>query len=146
MSVDIITRPMIVAHALTWDKTPYHHQAALRGVGADCLGLLRGVYEHLYGKQPEKPPPYSASWAESGGRELLLNAAHKYLEPAEYDGWRDGDVLIFRVKSASAAKHCGIVVDDKHMIHAVSRRGTMVTGIAEWGNNVAGVFKFPGVV
>jgi cell wall-associated NlpC family hydrolase len=43
------TRARVVALARTWLGTPYHHQASLRGAGADCLGLLRGVYAELYG-------------------------------------------------------------------------------------------------
>jgi cell wall-associated NlpC family hydrolase len=38
-------RPDIVEEARSWLGTPYHHQAALKGVGCDCIGLLRGVYE-----------------------------------------------------------------------------------------------------
>ena len=38
------TRPHIVAAARRWLGTPYHHQATRQGVGADCLGLVRGVW------------------------------------------------------------------------------------------------------
>ena len=27
-----------------WIGTPYRHQASLKGVGCDCLGLVRGVW------------------------------------------------------------------------------------------------------
>ena len=33
----------IVAAARSWIGTPYRHQASLKGVGCDCLGLVRGV-------------------------------------------------------------------------------------------------------
>ena len=33
----------IVTEARTWVRTPYHHQARLKGVGVDCAGLVIGV-------------------------------------------------------------------------------------------------------
>lgn len=37
----------VVQAARAWLGTPYHHQARLRGVGVDCLGLLIGVCREL---------------------------------------------------------------------------------------------------
>ncbi|MEM1422329.1 MAG: peptidase P60, partial [Pseudomonadota bacterium] len=37
----------IAYEASRWIGTPYRHQASLRGVGCDCLGLLRGVWRAL---------------------------------------------------------------------------------------------------
>lgn len=33
----------IIAEARTWLKTPFRHQASLKGVGCDCVGLIKGV-------------------------------------------------------------------------------------------------------
>jgi cell wall-associated NlpC family hydrolase len=33
----------IITAARTWVGTPYHHQAQLKGVGVDCVGLILGV-------------------------------------------------------------------------------------------------------
>jgi len=43
--------------ARSWIGTPYVHQASVKGVGCDCLGLLRGVWRELVGAEPEKMPP-----------------------------------------------------------------------------------------
>src|SRR5690606_4769974 len=43
----------IVAEALEWVGTPYRHQASLKGVACDCLGLVRGVWRSIYGLEPE---------------------------------------------------------------------------------------------
>jgi NlpC/P60 family putative phage cell wall peptidase len=48
-----------VAEARLWLGTPYMHQASARGAGADCLGLLRGIWRALYGDEPEVVPPYT---------------------------------------------------------------------------------------
>jgi NlpC/P60 family putative phage cell wall peptidase len=52
-------RQTIIAEARAWIGTPYHHQAARKGVGCDCLGLVRGVWRATYGADPEHPPAYS---------------------------------------------------------------------------------------
>jgi NlpC/P60 family putative phage cell wall peptidase len=69
----------IVIVARSWLGTPYRHQASVKGVGADCLGLVRGVWRDVVGGEMEAPPAYSADWAEVGGREMLLEAAERWL-------------------------------------------------------------------
>ncbi len=66
-----MTRDDIVAAGRGWIGTPYRHQASLKGVGADCLGLVRGLWRELIGPEPEVLPAYSPDWAEAGGRETL---------------------------------------------------------------------------
>jgi NlpC/P60 family putative phage cell wall peptidase len=103
------TRPRIVALARDWLGTPYHHQASLRGVGTDCVGLVRGIWRELYGTEAEAAPAYTRDWAEGSGRETLLAAARRHLieiAPAEA---RPGDVLVFRWRRHTLAKHCAIL-------------------------------------
>ncbi|CAN5340949.1 hypothetical protein BH09PSE2_BH09PSE2_03510 [soil metagenome] len=57
-------RADVVDAARRWLGTPYRHQQSLIGVGADCLGLLRGVWREVQGEEPEPVPPYVADWAE----------------------------------------------------------------------------------
>ena len=45
-------REAIVAAARGWIGTPYQHQGSLRGVGCDCLGLVRGVWREVIGAEP----------------------------------------------------------------------------------------------
>jgi NlpC/P60 family putative phage cell wall peptidase len=37
------TRQAIVTEARSWIGTRFHHQAATKGAGCDCIGLVRGV-------------------------------------------------------------------------------------------------------
>jgi NlpC/P60 family putative phage cell wall peptidase len=89
-------RPDIVAIARRWLGTPYHHQASLEGAGCDCLGLVRGIWRELYGREAEALPPYSRDWAEATGEETLVAAARRHLiEIAPADA-APGAVLVFR--------------------------------------------------
>ncbi len=37
----------LVTAARGWIGTPYIHQASLKDIGCDCLGLLRGVWREV---------------------------------------------------------------------------------------------------
>ena len=65
----------IVQSARNWIGTPYLHQASLKGVGCDCLGLIVGIWRELIGPLPVGVPAYSPDWGEVGQREPLLEAA-----------------------------------------------------------------------
>ena len=45
----MVTPQQVVDEARSWIDTPYHHQAMLKGIGVDCVGLIRGVCENLGG-------------------------------------------------------------------------------------------------
>jgi hypothetical protein len=40
---ELVDRRRIVLEAREWVGTRWQHQAALKGIGTDCVGLLRGV-------------------------------------------------------------------------------------------------------
>jgi NlpC/P60 family putative phage cell wall peptidase len=145
MSVTV-SRADVVEAARLWLGTPYHHQASLRGVGCDCLGLVRGVWRDLYGQEPEAPPPYSQSWAESLGEETLAAAALRRLDPVQPGRERPADVLLFRWRAHLPAKHCAILTAPDLIIHA--HDGAQVAEVAFsswWRRHQSHAFSFPGV-
>ena len=76
----MISTEDIVAEARRWIGTPYCHQASTLGAGADCLGLVRGVWRGLIGDEPEVVPAYTADWSEASGQEVVLGAASRWLQ------------------------------------------------------------------
>jgi NlpC/P60 family putative phage cell wall peptidase len=140
-----MTEGRVVAIARSFIGTPYRHQGSRRGIGCDCLGLVRGVWRELYGSEPEVPGAYGTDWAERCGEERLIAAAARHLlavpEPGEM---LPGDVLIFRWRSASAAKHAGILSGPKHFIHAYEQAAVIESPLVpSWRRRVAAVFRFP---
>jgi len=134
--------------ARSWLGTPYRHQASMKGVGADSLGLVRGVWREVVGEEPEVLPAYSADWAEVGGRETLLEAAGRWMRPVAVDQMRPGDVLLFRVSPGAAVKHCAILSDldgpEPRMIHAYWGRAVVESWMGVWWRRrLAAVFRFP---
>ena len=94
---------LIVAEARSWIGTPYRHQASLKGVGCDCLGLLRGVWREVMGAEPELPPPYSPDWAEAGA-DTLVAAARRISSRSSARKSQAGDVLLFRWRDDHAGQ------------------------------------------
>ena len=133
----------IVDEARSWIGTPYVHQASLKGIGCDCLGLVRGVWRAVLGDEPEDPGPYQAGWAEPPGMERLLGAAQRHLVEIPLFDCGMGDVLLFRWRDHLAAKHLGIVTGDGRMVHA--HDGARVTEITLglWRSKLSHAFRFP---
>ena len=137
----------IVDEARTWVGTPYRHQASAKGAGADCLGLLRGVWRGLYGAEPERPPAYTADWAEAQGSEELWAAASRHLMSRPKGEAGPGDVLLFRMRDAAIAKHLGILTEtgmSPRFVHAYSGHGVVESFLSEpWRRRVVACFAFP---
>jgi NlpC/P60 family putative phage cell wall peptidase len=141
-----IARTRIVAEARAWIGTPYRHQASLKGIGCDCLGLVRGVWRALYGEEPETAPPYAPDWAEAARAEPLAQAALRHLEPVDLAAFAAGDVLLFRWRAGLAAKHAAIVTVPASMVHAHDGAAVAEVAIAPWWRRrLAFAFRFPGV-
>ncbi len=133
-----------LAEARLWLGTPYQHQASLRCVGCDCLGLVRGVWRALHGPEPEAPPPYRPDWAELGGRELLHEALGRSLVRLDPAAARPGDVLLFRMAPDAPAKHCAILSAADRMIHAYWGRACVESWLGLWwGARLVAAFRFP---
>lgn len=142
------TGARIVAAARGWIGTAYVHQGAARGAGADCLGLIRGVWREVRGTEPEAPPAYSADWGEVGGGELLWQAAARHLLPrGAEDPPVAGEVLLFRMRDGAVAKHLGIlsgVGRSAAFIHAYDRHGVVESPLsAPWAARIVARFGWP---
>lgn len=133
----------VIAQARAWLGTPYAHQASLKGVGCDCLGLVRGVWRGLLGPEPLAPGPYAPDWAEAAGRDALTEAARRVLVPLPEIA--PGAVLLFRWREGLPAKHCAIATSPDTMIHAHDGACVCEVALAPfWRRKVSGVFGYPG--
>ncbi|MFV0492432.1 MAG: NlpC/P60 family protein [Pseudorhodobacter sp.] len=135
----------ILIEARSWIGTPYVHQASTKGAGTDCLGLIRGVWRALFDDEPEDVPPYSQDWGELGRQEFLLAAAARWLLPAVSPS--SGDVLLFRMRDRSVAKHLGIAAQmgaAPSFIHAYSGHSVVESPLTgAWSRRVVARFRFP---
>lgn len=137
----------VVQSARGWIGTPYVHQQAVKGAGCDCLGLLRGVWREVLGAEPEAIPAYSMDWSEPQGDERLWAAAARHLRAKALGDAAPGDVLLFRMRAGSVAKHLGIqaqIATAPSFIHAYAGRGVVESPLsAPWARRVVARFEFP---
>lgn len=140
-------RSDIVDAARGWLGTPYVHQQSVRGAGCDCLGLLRGVWRELRGAEPERVPAYSLDWSEPQGDEVLWRAALRHLTPKTLSDAAPGDVVLFRMREGSVAKHVGVQAQigaAPSFIHAYSGHGVVESALsAPWRRRIVARFEFP---
>lgn len=134
---------VVVAAARSWIGTPYRHRASLKGVGTDCLGLVRGVYRDVYGAEPESPPPYSRHSSDAAGVETMADAAARHLDAVTSGDFEPGDVLLFRWRASLPARHAGIAATASSMVHAHSGASVCEIALSPWWlRRLAFVFRF----
>ncbi|WP_239024999.1 NlpC/P60 family protein [Rhodoligotrophos defluvii] len=132
-----------LAAARAWIGTPFHHGASLRGVGCDCLGLIRGVWRDVYGLEPEPSPVYGRKW-HLAGRERLLEGLRRHLMEIPIEHARSADVLCFRAREGGFARHAGIMSAADRMIHAYERAPLCEVHLTDWWwERAVGAFRFP---
>ena len=143
----MIPRDEFLKEARRWIGTPYRHQASVLGMGADCLGLVRGVWRNLIGPEPEIAPAYSPDWSEPAGDEALLRAAFRWLVPKPADSSDIAEIIVFRMRDQGVAKHLGITAKANGgptFIHAYTDHGVVESSLSRpWQRKIIARFDFP---
>lgn len=138
----------VVALAREWIGTPYMHQASVKGVACDCLGLIRGLWRELYDAEPECAPAYTPDWGEIGPAEPLFEAASRHLLPAApNEPLAPGQIILFRMRAGAVAKHLAVLSqagDAPRFIHAYTGHGVIDSPLSTpWHNRITARFLFP---
>src|SRR5271163_2604558 len=88
-------RAAIIAEALTWLGTRFHHCSGVKGAGVDCAHLVwRVAQARGYIPANEEPPPYKPQW-------FLHSSQKRFLEALERHGARrvnvglPGDIVMY---------------------------------------------------
>ncbi len=131
----------VVELARTWLGTPHHHQACKKGIGVDCVGLVKGIYEELTGIVIP-PLNYSWDWGEANDDSLLMNAAGEFLQPVKT--LKPGRVIALRWKQGRVAKHLMVLTEEDYAIHCVANSGVSEIYLTDWWKSkIVQVFQFP---
>jgi cell wall-associated NlpC family hydrolase len=109
-----MTRGEVVAEALSWVGTRYHHCADVKGHGVDCAMILVRIYCDLGIAPAFDPRPYAPQWYLHRGETIYLNWIAKYAH--QVDEPQPGDISLFNFGRHAA--HGAVVIDELRMVHA----------------------------
>ena len=117
----------VIEEAREWLRTPYHHMARVKGVGADCLTLLAEVYARAGVISHVEVPFYPPDWNLHRDAERYLNGVTQYARevPAGDNNIlaQPGDIAVFKFGRCFA--HGAIVVEWPRLIHAWHNAGVV---------------------
>lgn len=140
-----VTRTQILAEAVRWIGTPYCHQASKCGIGADCLGLILGVWNALADEPVTLARRDQRSWAQHTDGEPLLDGLRAHITEIAPSQAAPGDVLALRWRNSWPASHLAILMDDGTIVHAYEGGRVVRSHLAPWAQHVAACFAFPDI-
>jgi NlpC/P60 family putative phage cell wall peptidase len=108
-------RQGVVAEAVSWIGTPFHHAARVKGHGVDCLMLLAEVYERAGVSAHVTPPFYVPDWHLHRDAERYMEGLLQYASPISGPPL-PGDIALFRF--GRTFSHGAIVTLWPRLIHA----------------------------
>jgi cell wall-associated NlpC family hydrolase len=136
----VTLREKIIQEALTWQRTPWHHRACVKGAGVDCVFFLAGVYNAvgLTDIRAWQIPYYPADIMLHRNEETVLDVVSRYAH--EVDTPQPADVIVWRF--GRIYSHAAIVVDYPQIIHASRPDGMVLLGDASKGEYAQRECKF----
>jgi cell wall-associated NlpC family hydrolase len=119
-------RQRVIDAAMSWLRTPYHHQGCVKGAGADCAMFPLAVYRECgLIASDYAPPPYSTQWHLHRSEEKYIHEIEKLaVEKASHE-ILPADFVIF--KFGRTYSHGAIVIKWPQVIHSYIPHGVMLT-------------------
>jgi len=141
------TRQQIIEEARSWKGTPWQHQGRLKGVAADCAGLVIGTGQAC-------GVVVGNSWALSTGYGMqpdtikMKAALDELFIRIRKDEMKAGDIPWLR--AGAKAQHLGIVAEDgagrRTLIHATNfKRIEELPMEAAVNDRIVAVYRFKGL-
>ena len=116
-------RRAVVAEALSWVGTPYHHAARVKGAGADCGLLLAAVYEAAGVLPRVDPGAYPHDWMLHRDEERYLELVQAHAREIEGPP-QPGDTAVWRF--GRTYSHGALVLEWPQIVHAFLPAGEVV--------------------
>ena len=146
-STDAAGGKRIITQARTWLGTPYHHQARLKGVGCDCLGLVVGVAGELGLTCSDGTPLISfdeTTYSRQPDGARLTAMLQSVLNEVPVGDAAPGDLVLFSIEGNP--QHVGLLTDYEGLgvIHcyAPSRKVVEHRLDNKWQQRIVKVFRW----
>lgn len=119
-------RQRVVAEAVSWLRTPWRHQAEVKGAGVDCGKLIAKVFENtgllVVPKLSAEDKNYPRQWMLHKDDEVFLYWTEQFFRPV--DEPLPADIAVWKV--GRTYSHGAIVVAWPTIIHADVHEGVVL--------------------
>lgn len=139
-----MTRADVIAEALTWVGTPWRHQACLKGVAVDCIGLIAGVALACGSADAQRfmDTPACRNYGRTPDPTVLLAACAEFMDPT--DAPVPGDVLVLRFEIEPM--HFAFLMPAGYILHAWSSFGVVHHRYNDtWRGRTLGAWSLRGI-
>lgn len=127
-------RASIVLEALSWVRTPYHHQHRIKGVGVDCAQLLIGVYSTIGAVPDFDPGYYPIDWHLHRELEVFRMWVEEFAYAIDEAAALPGDIVLYRY--GRCFSHGAIIIEWPLIVHAVRKLGQVTTDEGDNGERI----------
>lgn len=141
----MLNRMNVVREARTWLNTPFHHQASVKGVGCDCIGLIKGVGVALnlvnYDPASAKAKSF-ANYSMMPNPRMMREGLATWLVPLSVDEALPADILF--MTWGREPQHVALKTD-KGIIHSYSSVGKVVEHALDenWQRRIVAAYRYP---
>lgn len=145
----MIDRYSIAKEAREWIGTRWHHQASLKGVGTDCIGLVVGVAAAcgIAEAASFRATPEYRNYGREPDPKMLLDGCDRWLMRISMWDVRLADILVFRF--AKEPQHFALVSKEnpQYIIHAYAQVRKVVENRLDdvWSSRVVRAYRFRGL-
>ena len=112
-------REAALREAATWLCTPWHHYAAVKGAGVDCVQFIIQIYQRIGAIGEVETGEYDQEWMLHRHEQRLLAKLAVYAKPVETP--LPADLAVYHY--GRSYSHVALVVDWPKVIHANREHG-----------------------
>lgn len=120
----------VIQEALSWERTPFHDNAGVKGAGVDCAWYPFRVYVGCRLISPFKMPKYHPQFLLHNKREVYLEIVEKHA--TRVDAPKGADLAMFYY--GTCFSHGAIILDWPNVIHARKPVGVTRENVYESSN------------
>ena len=109
-------RQRVIEEAMSWEGTPFHDCAGVKGAGVDCAHLLKCVAVTVGLVADFTIAPYRPQWFLHHDEPLFLQALAQYADQIDKAAALPADIAMYNFGKHAA--HGAFIIDENTIIHA----------------------------
>lgn len=138
-------RAELITLARQWVGTKHHHQASIKGVGADCVGFLKGLALEAGLITPELAATLPTDYSRQPSAGQLRRLMGELLVPVAYEARAPADLILIRFMLDP--QHLGMItaMHPDYIIHCAEKGVVEHRLDSVWRARIMRVYRFPGL-